>query len=74
MGQQRALKSAYDTIMGLQPDQFELRPSGVKLDRAAHPQKAGRGESSKELAGTRAAGSDLALLNAAPTSWPFLRP
>jgi hypothetical protein len=35
MAEQQHLKTAYDTIMGLPPDQFELKPVSGKVDREA---------------------------------------
>ena len=43
MAEQENLKTAYHMIMDLQPNQFELKPSGIKADRpVAKVQKAGK--------------------------------
>jgi hypothetical protein len=66
MADQRNLKSAYETIMGLPPDQFELRPVSVKADRITARNAAGR-SSAKKVSGGAGSGSFADAVSAAPT-------
>lgn len=66
MDEQRHLKSAYEAIMGLPPDQFELRPVNVRADRTPVRDVAGR-SSGKEVSDGAGFGSASDAASAAPT-------
>jgi hypothetical protein len=66
MAEQQHLKTTYETIMGLPPDQFELRPASVKADRKPVRNAAGR-SAGKEVSGGAGFGSSSEAVSATPT-------
>ena len=70
MAEQQHLKRAYETIMGLPPDQFELKPVRIKADRKPARNVAGRG-SGKEASGGADSTAGADAVSATPPSLPF---
>ena len=66
MNEQRHLRSAYEAIMGLPPDQFELTPFSVNADRGAIAASNNR-SSGKEVSAGEGPGSEADAVSAPPT-------
>jgi hypothetical protein len=66
MNEQRHLRSAYEAIMGLPPDHFELTPFSVNADRGAIAASNNR-SSGKEVSAGEGPGSEADAVSAPPT-------